>query len=52
MTKCPNGHIVPAGAKFCPECGVRIAQEFKCPKCGASYTPGQKFCSNCGEKLQ
>jgi membrane protease subunit (stomatin/prohibitin family) len=27
------------------------ADKPKCPKCGAEYVPGQKFCNRCGNKL-
>lgn len=48
---CPDcGATVPAGAKFCMECGHRFAPA-TCPKCGAALTPGAKFCMECGEKL-
>jgi hypothetical protein len=26
--------------------------ELKCPECGDAYKPGDKFCDNCGHKLQ
>lgn len=49
--KCPVcGEPVPAGAKFCPECGSSIKRA--CPKCGAALAPGAKFCPECGAKIQ
>lgn len=54
-TKCPNcGNELPANAKFCMECGTKIAQvsesEMICPACGKK-TPKGKFCMECGTKL-
>jgi predicted ATPase/class 3 adenylate cyclase len=39
----------PAGAKFCGECGARLAPA--CPDCGAAHRPGQSFCWACGARL-
>lgn len=36
-------------AKFCPECGAKIAPD-TCKKCGAKVAPKAKFCPECGEK--
>lgn len=48
------GAIVPAAAKFCQECGEKIAIVTDgmviCPGCGASVIKG-KFCPECGHKL-
>lgn len=50
--KCPNcGADVPAGSKFCNNCGQKLVTESKCPNCGADVPPGSKFCNNCGQKL-
>lgn len=50
--KCPNcGADVPAGSKFCNNCGQKLVAESKCPNCGADVPPGSKFCNNCGHKL-
>ncbi len=38
-----------AGAKFCVECGARLASA--CPTCGAYNQPGAKFCAECGTRL-
>ena len=47
---CPKcGAAVKKGAKFCPECGAKLAAV--CPKCGAEVKPGAKFCPECGNKL-
>src|SRR5690349_5896418 len=39
----------PAGAKFCGECGARLAPA--CPDCGTAHRPGQSFCWACGVRL-
>lgn len=47
---CPNcGSILTKDAKFCPECGQKIA--LICKKCHKPVTAGQKFCPECGETL-
>lgn len=47
---CPKcGKLLPAGAKFCIECGAPLPK--KCPGCGAEATDNAKFCSECGQKL-
>ncbi len=47
---CPAcGSPVPAGQKFCGECGAKM--EKKCPNCGTAWDPSQKFCGECGTKL-
>ena len=49
---CPScGAENPKVAKFCVECGEKLAQKGKCPKCGADVGPKSKFCPECGEKL-
>ncbi|MBE7073988.1 MAG: zinc-ribbon domain-containing protein [Clostridiales bacterium] len=42
---------IPANAKFCPECGVKIPAKSFCPECGAEVKSTAKFCSECGNKL-
>ena len=42
-------HENPATAKFCGECGTRLAS--RCPACGASNAASNNFCQNCGETL-
>jgi class 3 adenylate cyclase/tetratricopeptide (TPR) repeat protein len=47
---CPAcGTANPAGAKFCLECGSKLAAG--CPNCGAAYPAGAKFCLECGTRL-
>ncbi len=52
-TKC--GTLIPAGTKFCPNCGAPVgaapaaaAPTTPCPKCGQPVAAGTKFCPNCG----
>ncbi len=48
---CPNCKAqIPAGSKFCPECGTNLAG-VTCKECGAQNAPGAKFCNNCGKPL-
>ncbi len=44
------GNTVPAGAKFCPSCGEKLAVKRFCPECGKEVGGG-KFCPECGTKL-
>ena len=37
---------VPAGARFCPECGA--AQALTCPRCNARLDKPSRFCPDCG----
>jgi membrane protease subunit (stomatin/prohibitin family) len=46
-TECANCHSqVPAGGKFCPECGQPMQKH--CTNCNASLSPTAKFCAECG----
>lgn len=50
--KCTScGASIPAGSKFCPECGQKQAEAKFCPECGAKIAAGAKFCPECGKKL-
>jgi len=40
---------LPAGAKFCPQCGANAAPG-ACGSCEAALEPGAKFCSSCGAR--
>ena len=45
--ECANCHSqVPAGAKFCAECGTALQRH--CTNCNASLPGGAKFCAECG----
>lgn len=51
---CPNCQAtIPAGSKFCPNCGTALGATatVTCPKCGTENAVGSKFCSNCGTAL-
>ncbi|MGO4329003.1 adenylate/guanylate cyclase domain-containing protein [Cupriavidus sp. 2TAF22] len=39
----------PSGARFCEECGQKLAQI--CPQCGHASSPAAKFCGACGALL-
>ena len=47
------GASMPAGAKFCNQCGKEMLPPgtVVCPKCGAKLAAGSKFCNECGAKL-
>jgi len=45
-SKC--GAEVPAGSKFCPDCGSPVGQRF-CTNCGTQLSPDTRFCPNCGK---
>jgi membrane protease subunit (stomatin/prohibitin family) len=45
------GAVLPAGGKFCTNCGATVNVKIKCAKCGAENNPSAKFCKACGEKL-
>jgi predicted ATPase/class 3 adenylate cyclase len=49
--RCPFCQTVnPPEAKFCVECGKRLA--LVCPNCGTVNPPTAKFCMECGTSLQ
>jgi membrane protease subunit (stomatin/prohibitin family) len=48
---CPTcSSAMPAGAKFCSECGASF-RPAACPTCGHAVQPGAKFCIECGAGL-
>jgi membrane protease subunit (stomatin/prohibitin family) len=51
--QCPKCKAnVPAGTKFCPNCGEKMGVAgISCPKCKADMPTGTKFCPNCGQKM-
>lgn len=53
-TTCPNCRAtIPAGSKFCPNCGHSLQpQTVTCPECATENAAGAKFCTNCGTDLQ
>ncbi len=60
---CPScGYALPAGTKFCPNCGASVeryrdqvaegyAGQRVCPNCGAPVEAGSVFCTSCGTRL-
>jgi class 3 adenylate cyclase/tetratricopeptide (TPR) repeat protein len=47
---CPScAHQNPERAKFCLECGQRLATA--CPQCGTELPAGAKFCLECGHRV-
>ena len=44
------GAAIPAGSKFCPECGNKVAAAGFCASCGAAVPAGSRFCPECGAK--
>lgn len=49
---CPSCSAqIPAGSKFCPQCGAKIGGAIICPNCKAEVPEGAKFCPNCGTKI-
>lgn len=50
--RCTNCEAeIPAGEKFCPQCGVPVGEPQKCPHCGAPLLPGERFCGECGRDV-
>lgn len=48
--KCSTcGAANPAQAKFCNNCGAKLAAT--CPNCGAEQPADARFCNNCGHKI-
>ena len=41
---------IPAGSKFCLECGAKVAVNAHCVNCGQQVPAGAKFCPNCGQQ--
>lgn len=49
--RCINcGAELPETAKYCLDCGIRIAH--RCPKCDAALPVDARYCSNCGAELK
>jgi len=47
---CPQCRRETHGAKFCPECGFKMAQQTACTGCSTLLQPGTKFCTECGTR--
>jgi hypothetical protein len=50
MTACSCGASLPAGARFCAQCG-QPQKPAGCPGCGAATAAGARFCAQCGHKF-
>jgi membrane protease subunit (stomatin/prohibitin family) len=49
---CPGCNAaIPAGSKFCSNCGKAVPTGPTCPKCNAAIDPTAKFCAACGASL-
>lgn len=46
------GQELTPGAKFCLNCGEKVATGNRCPECGATIPAGAKFCPECGATMQ
>lgn len=42
---------IPAGSKFCLQCGEKVSNVSFCLNCGEKLPPEAKFCLNCGKKV-
>src|ERR1700677_1561073 len=48
--RCPSCNFeIPAGKRFCSECGAELQRH--CPQCNAEVLSTAKFCSECGVLL-
>ncbi len=49
-TVCPACHqVMPADARFCPQCGHSLAVSIGCRRCGKSLSLQDRFCPACGQ---
>ena len=51
LTCASCGASISKSAKFCPECGNKLAVKKFCPECGKEISATSKFCPECGTKL-
>jgi len=48
---CSCGARISRGAKFCGECGQKVALKQSCPNCSVESSAGAKFCAECGHRF-
>ncbi len=51
LMACSCGVEIARGAKFCPDCGQKVALKHLCPACGVESRAGAKFCADCGHRF-
>lgn len=51
QTLCPECGKPAGEGKFCTNCGTPLKM-VECPKCGAKSSPGTRFCSECGTRME
>ncbi|WP_027625692.1 zinc ribbon domain-containing protein [Clostridium lundense] len=42
---------IPAGSKFCLQCGEKVSDVLFCMNCGEKLPPNAKFCLKCGNRI-
>jgi ribosomal protein L40E len=42
---------IPAGSKFCLQCGEKVSEALFCMNCGEKLPPNARFCLKCGNKV-
>ena len=42
---------IPAGSKFCLQCGQKVSEALFCMSCGEKLPANAKFCLKCGNKI-
>jgi hypothetical protein len=52
LTNCSKCNSrIPAGSKFCLQCGEKVADALFCTNCGEKLPSNAKFCLKCGTKM-
>ena len=49
---CPACGAETKPGKFCTECGAKLVAKVDCSRCGAKVAAGDRFCPECGQKMQ
>ena len=54
VASCPKCEkpLASVDAKFCPECGEKLAAKAFCTECGGEVAAGAKFCQGCGKAVE